>query len=84
MTGAAPDDGLCEFFAQIGLRDGRSLIIGPITRHEAKCAGIQDDFGLFVYRTIKGGPEIEILARVLSQEAALELCDAVHNLEPPP
>lgn len=62
-----------EFFAAKAVSNDQLLCIGPLSRAEAPDAqesGLGNGTGLYVYLMRASGPEVDILGRIASPEAA--------------
>jgi hypothetical protein len=75
-----PKENIMEgFFLTVQLSDGRSLCVSPLSDRRVKQSGQQlDDLsGYFLYeKKIRGHiEEVEVMARVLTEEAALRLAE---------
>ena len=70
---------MAEFYFSVNLPDGRALCVAPLTDRHIEMSGqdVADPSGYFLYER-QGSDEkaqIEIIAQVLSEDAALRLRD---------
>ena len=68
-----------ELYFSVNLEDGRTLCLAPLTDRRIALSGeeIADTSGYFLFENDgrQGSERVEVLAQVLSEEAALRLRD---------
>ena len=70
---------MAEFYFSVNLDEGRTLCVAPLTDRRITMSGMEiaDSGCYFLYERRGSGElaDIEIIAHVVSEEAALRLCD---------